>query len=96
MTADCGTTKITNGEVEFPTGTAFGASGTVSCDAGYNVDGPGMIQCLDTGIWSADTSCTIKGWICSVENTLYINIKYFVVVYACRPSQDQGCYLCCT
>ena len=62
MLSDCGATKVTNGQVRFVAGTTtYGSSGTVTCDAGYSVTGPGTIQCLASGIWSTTTTCNIKG-----------------------------------
>ena len=61
MVLDCRPATIANGAVQHPLGTTYTAVATVSCHAGYKVEGTGHLICLHNGLWSTDTECVIKG-----------------------------------
>lgn len=59
--SDCGGTSISNGAVSFPKGSNFNAEAKISCDVGFRPSGPGVITCLENGLWSPDSECLLVG-----------------------------------
>ena len=57
-----------NGNIEY-TVTTVGATGTITCNEGYTLEGTGTtITCLDTNQWSTHTiTCKIKGDFIIIE-----------------------------
>jgi hypothetical protein len=58
--SDCGVPVIDNGNVDYPSGTLFDESVTVTCNAGYNITGDTTWTCADLG-WNGKTTCVILG-----------------------------------
>ncbi len=89
---DCGVlTNPTNGAVQTASGTAFGASATYSCSAGYSLVGEAGRTCLATGLWSG-VAATCSPVDCGTPPTVTNGSRTFTTtVY-----QSTANYSCAT
>lgn len=63
---DCGDPAPENGVSSVQSGTLYGAQVNVSCNSGYNLIGPSILSCVDTG-WNASVTCQIQGKVSPVS-----------------------------
>ena len=59
--ADCARASISDADVTHPSGTKYPARAVVNCDTGYEMVGTGFLECLETGLWSTESQCVIRG-----------------------------------
>ena len=52
---------LSNGEVQFPEGTDYNATGYMKCSDGYTLIGSNATTCLASGTWNKSSVCEIKG-----------------------------------
>ena len=57
--ADCGNPTPENGLATYSSGTTLGQTATVSCNAGYDINGSTMVVCEHSG-WNDTTTCDIQ------------------------------------
>ncbi|XP_053398307.1 CUB and sushi domain-containing protein 1-like [Mercenaria mercenaria] len=55
---DCGTITLTDGSVNTPGGTTYNQEATLSCNTGYTLNGPSVVECLVSG-WNDSSTCDI-------------------------------------
>ena len=59
---DCGPPELPeNGSVVVNTGTLYGHTANYSCKPEYEIVGLYIVTCLDTGHWSHNSTCQVKG-----------------------------------
>lgn len=75
--SDCGQLSVANAVVDSPDGTLYGVSASISCNEGYNINGPSVLYCTEHG-WDNTTTCEIQGKsFVSFNNNLGLHWTFF-------------------
>jgi hypothetical protein len=76
LLSDCGSITLTDGSVYTPGGRTYGQTATLTCNTGYTLNGPSVVECLTDG-WNDTSTCDSVGECMTLSGFIVVWVEGF-------------------